>query len=447
MKNQNCSLLNVNSVVKAMLLTVLLIAGSTADAQPTLNLQTSVTTKKYRVLPNPLLKIKPGKEVEVLVIDGKAYLEGDIYLGTVEELDRYQNALALMSVRIDTSPITGRWENGIVPFVIPDEFTEFERQVIVNAMNQIAAQTNVCFRRRTNQSGYLKFRKSEAIFGLDYSGYSTLGKCTTCFDGQDVALVSVDLRTVKHEIGHALGLMHEQNREDRDNHVRILSDNIAFPFQTQFQQAALISTDVGNYDFNSIMHYHAFAFGKIVNGTRLQTMERRSNPGNTSFGTAPFLSAGDINGINSMYPTNQNCQTLSILEPGELAVGQSRTINIYAKNVHNFTGAYLRSGQRFEFTTTNPSWKNGWTRTDADGYNGSIADVGRRHNDLRMMALVGELSAQSNSNNFPVTYFRIGRTRTLTMSKTGYLDAFANDCLICYGDNSEKVVLKVKRIS
>lgn len=454
MKNQNCSLLNVNSLVKALLLTFLvLIVGYRADANMPGNFPASMTTKKYRTLPNPLIKIKPGEEVEVLVINGKAYLEGDIYLGTVEELDRFQAEAALFSHRVDTNPLTGRWEGGVIPFVIPDEFTEAERQVIINAMNHYSANTNVCFRRRTNQSSYIRFKKSTDIFGLNYAGSATLGKCTTCLDGQDVNLVMVNDRTVRHEIGHALGLMHEHNREDRDSRIEILWDNVALPMHIQFLQTALVSTDVGNYDFNSIMHYHSRAFGRTVGGQVLQTIRRRANPNNTNFGTTSVLSAGDIAGINSMYPNNVGCSTLSYLEPGELAIGQWRKTDVYAKYYHNFTGIYMRAGQKFEFTTESPAWQNGSIDTDAAGYEpwhpSWLPPEPRRRPTWKMMALMFEIFAENHSASYPRDFWGIGLSRTLTVNHTGWMVAFANDNPLpfpFYEDNTGLVRVKVKRI-
>lgn len=259
----------------------------------------------------------------------------------------------------------------------------------------------------------------------------------------------VTKRTALHEICHALGLLHEQSREDRDTHVEILYDNIEFPLGLggNFGQAVYTSTDVGSYDFKSIMHYRPTAFGKFVKGKQLQTIRRRSDPSDLSFGKGSSLSSGDIAGINSMYPTERNCSPLTILAPGELAVGESKTVNISAGTAHDLTGIYMRAGQQFEFRTTSPAWSNGSKATDCDGYEASVLDALRRHGDLKMMVLTGEIFEQNNSNKYLDHYFRIGcGPRTVTVAKTGFLVCFANDIITGYGDNSGIVALTVKRI-
>ncbi|MFN3200704.1 MAG: M12 family metallopeptidase, partial [Bradymonadia bacterium] len=76
---------------------------------------------------------------------------------------------------------------------------------------------------------------------------------------------------VIHEIGHAIGLFHEQSREDRDHHVRILRENIeggkGHNFNKYSENIFLFwgsrdGQDVGPYDFGSIMHYGSFFFSK-----------------------------------------------------------------------------------------------------------------------------------------------------------------------------------------
>ena len=56
-----------------------------------------------------------------------------------------------------------------------------------------------------------------------------------------------------HEIGHAMGLQHEQSRGDRDDYVTILSQNIAASKLHNFDKENTINSI--KYDYASIMHY------------------------------------------------------------------------------------------------------------------------------------------------------------------------------------------------
>jgi hypothetical protein len=404
-----------------------------------------VRTKSYAKLPNKL--IKTTQPVEVTIVNGEAYIEGDIWVGSESFLDRYQTMMTGQSVTVTNGLLNGRWTDGVVPFEIMDGFTEAERIVLINAMNHISERTNVCFKKRTTESQYIKF-VPYTVQQLGWSGgQSYVGKCPlfVCPDGQEIKLSAVGNRTVRHEIAHALGLWHEQSREDRDENVEILWDNIEANRSGNFNRHTIDGIDVGSYDFDSLMHYGATAFGKKVNGVRLQTIRSRRNARDTSFGSSS-LTAGDIAGINSMYPVARNCAPLTNLLPGELEVGQSKTRSIKAKELYNYTGIYMRQGQKFEFSVASPAWNNGSRETTANGYEASILDAGRRHGDLKMMALVGEIFSQNNNPlAYTGTYFRIGTSRTWTATKTGFLVALANDCMTCYGDNSRIVELTVRR--
>lgn len=452
MKSQNCesSQRQPSSIISSvMALLLLTLCAVSAEAQEAGEYVVPVRTKRYARLANPLLR--NTEPVEVTVINGEVYLQGDISLGRETFLDGIQNQMAGFAM-VGDAWVTARWENGIVPYVILSGFTNAEKQVIIDAMNHIAERTHVCFRPRSNQPNYIKFKKY-TVDELGFSGgQSKLGRCgppnPDCADGQEIKLSRVSARVVRHEIGHALGAHHEQTREDRDQFVEILWDNIEPEHVGNFRQVPLVSTDVGNYDFTSIMHYHSTAFGKKVGGVRLQTIRRRSNPSNTDFGTATGLSSGDTAGINGMYPNEQGCTTFTTgtLAPGELAVGQSKTTNISANKVHDLTGIFMRANQRFYFSVTSPEWNNGSRETTAAGYDGSLFDQCRRYTDLKMMSLVGEIFEQNNASSFTGTHLGIGMSRTWTATRTGYLVAFANDCLPFYGDNSRMVTLTVKRI-
>ncbi|CAL4160149.1 unnamed protein product, partial [Meganyctiphanes norvegica] len=61
------------------------------------------------------------------------------------------------------------------------------------------------------------------------------------------------VRVAIHEIGHALGLLHEQSRSDRDDYVKIVFSNIRKRNIHNFRKARSIVNVP--YDFSSVMHY------------------------------------------------------------------------------------------------------------------------------------------------------------------------------------------------
>ena len=73
---------------------------------------------------------------------------------------------------------------------------------------------------------------------------------------------------VIHEIGHGVGLWHEQSRSDRDDYVEIMWDNIQTEpvnMKPNFNQHVTDGDNLGPYDYRSIMHYGAWFFPKINN--------------------------------------------------------------------------------------------------------------------------------------------------------------------------------------
>jgi hypothetical protein len=69
----------------------------------------------------------------------------------------------------------------------------------------------------------------------------------------------ISIGTAIHELGHALGMAHEQSRADRDQHVTIHWDNLPGDMRHNFEmdQHAYTASD---YDYVSIMHYDAYSF-------------------------------------------------------------------------------------------------------------------------------------------------------------------------------------------
>jgi len=82
---------------------------------------------------------------------------------------------------------------------------------------------------------------------------------------------------VMHEIGHSLGLYHEHSRPDRDNYVKIILHNVLERARFNFnkQPHSRIDSLGTPYDYKSMMHYSATAFGsgKITIQTKDRNMQ------------------------------------------------------------------------------------------------------------------------------------------------------------------------------
>lgn len=106
------------------------------------------------------------------------------------------------------------------------------------------------------------------------------------------------LGTVIHELLHAVGFTHEQNREERDGFVFIRSKNIETGRERNFEKAKAGETSGFGvpYDYGSVMHYSAVAFSK--NGQ--PTIEAKMRTSDV-MGQRNGFSQKDIQKINKMY--------------------------------------------------------------------------------------------------------------------------------------------------
>eukprot|EP01063_Lacrimia_lanifica_P021939 TRINITY_DN2962_c0_g1_i5.p1 TRINITY_DN2962_c0_g1~~TRINITY_DN2962_c0_g1_i5.p1 ORF type:complete len:690 (+),score=87.66 TRINITY_DN2962_c0_g1_i5:48-2117(+) len=100
-----------------------------------------------------------------------------------------------------------------------------------------------------------------------------------------------------HELGHTLGLAHEQSRNDRDAWVFIDTAEVLPGKEAQFEQGSGWR-DVGAYDYASIMHYSAFAFAR---GSRPTIVAPEP------IGQRGGLSDGDVEAVEFMY---NKCQVI-----------------------------------------------------------------------------------------------------------------------------------------
>ena len=99
--------------------------------------------------------------------------------------------------------------------------------------------------------------------------WSYLGSIQTAEEGQRISISDgcYGRGTTLHEFMHALGIDHEQNRPDRENHVYLDWPNVDHNKRHNFE--ILQSNewiDTGHaYEYNSVMHYDGYDFAIDVN--------------------------------------------------------------------------------------------------------------------------------------------------------------------------------------
>ena len=196
------------------------------------------------------------------------------------------------------------WPRGEVPFRI-ENGTPGEA-LITEAIEHWRARTG----------GRIKFVRWNGR-ATDYVVFRKGPFCASQWVGRGGGMQTVNLTAAStkaqliHELGHVVGLFHEQNRLDRDKQLKIDKTHVKDNFVDQFDRSAYLCEDTAwdggsSFDWASIMLYPPRAFSK----DKQQTMIRIGREDDLDWGLASGpeyggvtteLSPGDVEAIKILY--------------------------------------------------------------------------------------------------------------------------------------------------
>ncbi|XP_022341790.2 uncharacterized protein LOC111135757 [Crassostrea virginica] len=196
-----------------------------------------------------------------------------------------------------------KWTNNVMPYTFADgHFTTKDQYIIKTAMREWEKYTCIKFREKTNSDiNYVRFQNGhgcnsqlgmvggEQILNLDINGCRWKG-------------------LYLHEIGHAIGLVHEHQLPNRDDYIDIIYTNVAPSMRVWFQKyrtREVNQFDV-NYELSSVMHYGMTAFSSDGRSTTIRPKNRTSED---IIGKVwrKELSFSDVKAVNRMYECAAHC--------------------------------------------------------------------------------------------------------------------------------------------
>ncbi|KAI4457853.1 discoidin cub egf laminin and zinc metalloprotease domain containing [Holotrichia oblita] len=200
---------------------------------------------------------------------------------------------------------TYKWENNEIPYELSSDFDEEQVAWIKESLEEYSRKTCLVVRERTDDDINYVY-----VTGEESGCWSYVGRIG------GVQALNLQLNTpgsgcfrngtIVHEFLHAAGFYHQQSSPDRDEYVEIIWENIISGRESNFNKYDwdVVTTFNLEYDYNSVLHYSAYAF--TVNDEKtIVTL----NP-DAEIGQRIEMSEIDAMKVNLMYCPERISQTL-----------------------------------------------------------------------------------------------------------------------------------------
>ncbi len=198
------------------------------------------------------------------------------------------------------------WANRTVPYYLDPGLPKEIRDHVVQAAAVFNDKAGMTLQPLSSPGGdYVYISRADA--GKPICGDSYVGRQG---GRQDLHFqVGCPLRTYLHEFGHALGLWHEQSRNDRDAYIAVQYDNIVSDYTDQYDKSSGDGAGYGTYDYGSVMHYSVYnGVSKMSGGKPLPTFTVNRAFDSASevtsanqIGNRDALSGGDLKALSFLY--------------------------------------------------------------------------------------------------------------------------------------------------
>jgi hypothetical protein len=274
-----------------------------------------------------------GERVWAVREDGDLLVEGDIIVGPrdqwCEEGVGSEEGVGTVSEPLKIKGAGYQWPGAVVHYAFDSSFGASDQTAAIAAMEAWEdAVPGLDFVARTSQSDYIEFVKTTSC--SSYVGRQGGAQAIKLSSG------CLSSHSVHHEIGHALGVYHQHTRKDRDSFVDVVWANIqGCPSSaTQYSHCGKTAcasnladcgcttatdndnscyrahnfntnssrSNIGEYDYDSVMHYPTGGFRKSGAGDTLEVLLTDGSGNPFPIGQRNHLSEGDIAAVRAMYP-------------------------------------------------------------------------------------------------------------------------------------------------